>query len=109
VYNEKRAAWIVKRMLRAIAFLHQNGIVHRDVKPENFLYESRHEEAELKLVDFGLSCKYKTETHHKVLHSIVGTPYYVAPEVLKSQYGPQCDVWSVGVIMYLLLCGQYPF
>jgi calcium-dependent protein kinase len=86
--------------------MHSNGLVHRDIKPENFLFESDDPGAELKLIDFGLSSK-----HHPTqsLHSIVGSPYYVSPEVLKADYGPECDIWSAGVIMYVLLSGCFPF
>lgn len=96
-------------MLRAIRFLHDNGCTHRDIKPENFLFENTQPDAEIKLIDFGLSCKYKTKETKKTMHSVVGTPNYVAPEVLKGSYGTSCDLWSVGVILYLVLCGMYPF
>ena len=64
----------------------------------------------LKLIDFGLSAKFSDKTGVRVpMDTIVGTPYYMAPEILQGTYGPECDVWSVGVIMYILLCGCYPF
>jgi calcium-dependent protein kinase len=69
------------------------------------LYTSKEPNADIKLVDFGLSSKFGKDK----MHTIVGTCYYVAPEVLKQKYGPKCDVWSLGVIMYLLLAGKPPF
>lgn len=83
---------------------HRNGIMHRDLKPENVLYESTKEGAAVKLVDFGASC-----TLAKHLKETLGTPYYIAPEVLLKNYDEKCDVWSCGVILYMLLCGYPPF
>ena len=77
-------------------------IAHRDIKPENILINDA---GDLKVIDFGLS----KQVRSKKMHTIVGTPYYIAPEVLNGKYGLKCDVWSLGVIMYILLSGYLPF
>eukprot|EP00191_Tetraselmis_sp_GSL018_P020077 CAMPEP_0177583666 /NCGR_PEP_ID=MMETSP0419_2-20121207/3446_1 /TAXON_ID=582737 /ORGANISM="Tetraselmis sp., Strain GSL018" /LENGTH=354 /DNA_ID=CAMNT_0019073077 /DNA_START=174 /DNA_END=1239 /DNA_ORIENTATION=+ len=104
-FSEADAANIVRQILRVTAECHLNGIIHRDLKPENFLYASKGLDV-LKAIDFGLSDFFKPDTKFT---RIVGSPYYVAPEVLKKNYGPAADVWSVGVIAYVLLCGGPPF
>ncbi|KAJ4760605.1 Calcium-dependent protein kinase [Rhynchospora pubera] len=78
----------------------------RDLKPENFLFGNKKENAPLKAIDFGLSVFFKPD---EKFHEIVGSPYYMAPEVLKRNYGPEVDIWSAGVILYILLCGVPPF
>ncbi|KAL2333794.1 hypothetical protein Fmac_015007 [Flemingia macrophylla] len=105
-YTEKDAAVVVRQMLKVAAECHLNGLVHRDMKPENFLFKSSKEDSILKATDFGLSDFIKPG---KKFHDIVGSAYYVAPEVLKRKSGPQSDVWSIGVITYILLCGRRPF
>lgn len=89
--------------------LHDHGICHRDLKPENFLFLDKREEAEIKIIDFGLSKKFDHAEMMAEMKTIVGTPFYVAPEVLSGNYDRQCDVWSLGVILYILLCGYPPF
>jgi calcium-dependent protein kinase len=106
--KEKDAAKIVKYVLMAIKHLHEKGICHRDIKPENLLFENTSDSAKIKLIDFGLS-KFISESTEGDLQTKVGTPYYVAPEVLKGVYDKRCDLWSIGVITYILLCGYPPF
>lgn len=106
-FSEKDAAKLVRSILGAIAYCHDvKQIVHRDLKPENFLFASEDEDAEIKIIDFGLS---RHDTQIGVMNTRVGTPYYVAPEVLKKVYTKSCDIWSIGVITYILLCGYPPF
>ncbi|KAJ7532153.1 hypothetical protein O6H91_14G074400 [Diphasiastrum complanatum] len=105
-YSEKDAAKIVRQMLNVVARCHLNGVVHRDLKPENFLFKSQDEESVLKATDFGLSDFIKPG---KRFHDVVGSAYYLAPEVLKRKSGPESDVWSIGVITYIALCGRRPF
>ncbi|KAG6385885.1 hypothetical protein SASPL_154768 [Salvia splendens] len=105
-YAEKDAAIVVRQMLKVAAECHLHGLVHRDLKPENFLFKSTNEDSSLKATDFGLSDFIKPG---KKFHDIVGSAYYVAPEVLKRRSGPESDVWSIGVITYILLCGRRPF
>ncbi|GFY93655.1 calmodulin-domain protein kinase 7 [Actinidia rufa] len=88
------------------AMCHKHGVMHRDLKPENFLFANKKETAALKAIDFGLSVFFKPGEQ---FNEIVGSPYYMAPEVLKRNYGPEIDVWSAGVILYILLCGVPPF
>ena len=104
--DEKKVVNIILKVLLAIAHCHNRGITHRDLKPENILFDSLKPDAEIKLIDFGLSRKYDKE---QKMHSILGTPYYVAPEVLKGEYDEKCDIWSIGAVTYLLLCGEPPF
>jgi calcium-dependent protein kinase len=85
---------------------HKHGVMHRDLKPENFLFDDMKETAHLKAIDFGLSVFFKPGQRFS---EIVGSPYYMAPEVLKRNYGQEIDVWSAGVILYILLCGVPPF
>ncbi|XP_048620332.1 calcium-dependent protein kinase 18-like [Brassica napus] len=105
-YTEKDAAVVVRQMLKVAAECHLRGLVHRDMKPENFLFKSTGEDSSLKATDFGLSDFIKPGMKFK---DIVGSAYYVAPEVLKRRSGPESDVWSIGVITYILLCGRRPF
>ena len=104
--EEKKVVNIIVKVLLAIAHCHNRGVTHRDLKPENILFDSMKPEADIKLIDFGLSRKYDKE---QKMHSILGTPYYVAPEVLKGEYDEKCDIWSIGAVTYLLLCGEPPF
>ncbi|KAG6767081.1 hypothetical protein POTOM_028260 [Populus tomentosa] len=105
-YTEKDAAVVVRQMLKVAAECHLHGLVHRDMKPENFLFKSTKEDSPLKATDFGLSDFIKPG---RKFRDIVGSAYYVAPEVLKRNSGPESDVWSIGVITYILLCGRRPF
>lgn len=105
-YSEKDAARIVRQMLNVAARCHLNGVVHRDMKPENFLFKSSKDDSPLKATDFGLSDYIKPG---KRFRDVVGSAYYVAPEVLNRKSGPESDVWSIGVITYILLCGRRPF
>ncbi|EKX74157.1 protein kinase domain containing protein [Theileria equi strain WA] len=103
--SEQKASLIIKQVLSGVNYLHKNGIVHRDLKPENLLLDAKEsQEMQIKIVDFGLSTKYVEGMREKM-----GTVYYIAPEVLKKDYNEKCDLWSVGVILYILLCGYPPF
>ncbi|KAH9625918.1 hypothetical protein KSS87_023438 [Heliosperma pusillum] len=105
-YTEEDAKAIIKQILNVVSFCHLQGVVHRDLKPENFLFTSRSEDADMKLIDFGLSDFIRPDER---LNDIVGSAYYVAPEVLHRSYSLEADIWSIGVITYILLCGSRPF
>ncbi|GAB4851765.1 cyclin-dependent serine/threonine protein kinase [Ancistrocladus abbreviatus] len=105
-YSEEDAKAVMVQILSAVAFCHLQGVVHRDLKPENFLFISKEENSPLKAIDFGLSDYVKPDER---LNDIVGSAYYVAPEVLHRSYGTEADMWSIGVIAYILLCGSRPF
>ncbi|KAF8406344.1 hypothetical protein HHK36_008431 [Tetracentron sinense] len=105
-YSEDDAKAIMVQVLNVVAFCHLQGVVHRDLKPENFLFTSKDENSQLKAIDFGLSDFVKPDER---LNDIVGSAYYVAPEVLHRSYSTEADVWSIGVIAYILLCGSRPF
>jgi calcium/calmodulin-dependent protein kinase I len=105
-YTEKDASIIVAKILNAVDYLHNQGIAHRDLKPENLLLRGG-DDTEVLISDFGLS---KIVDQSAMMETACGTPYYVAPEVLQATgYDKEVDLWSVGVITYLLLCGFPPF
>lgn len=105
-YSERAAAGIAKTVAEVVSMCHECGVIHRDLKPENFLFANKKENSPLKAIDFGLSVFFKPGDKFS---EIVGSPYYMAPEVLKRNYGPEIDIWSAGVILYILLCGVPPF
>ncbi|KAG2567985.1 hypothetical protein PVAP13_7NG283100 [Panicum virgatum] len=105
-YSERQAAAVCRDVLTVVHVCHFMGVMHRDLKPENFLLASPADDAPLKAIDFGLSVFIE---EGKVYKDIVGSAYYVAPEVLRRNYGKEIDVWSAGVILYILLCGSPPF
>ncbi|VVA91821.1 unnamed protein product [Arabis nemorensis] len=105
-YTERAAAAVARTIAEVVMMCHSNGVMHRDLKPENFLFANKKENSALKAIDFGLSVFFKPGDKFT---EIVGSPYYMAPEVLKRDYGPEVDVWSAGVIIYILLCGVPPF
>jgi len=106
-YTEKDAVNLVKQVLSAVSYLHENGIAHRDLKPENLLCSGSGKNEIVKIADFGLS---KIFSGEEVLKTSCGTPGYVAPEVLLSDsYDKSVDLWSVGVITYIILSGYSPF
>jgi len=106
-YTEADAAKLVLKMVSAIDYLHDMNIVHRDLKPENLLLKSTEDVSEIKLADFGLS---KIVGQKVMMQTACGTPGYVAPEVLNATgYDKEVDLWSIGVITYILLCGFPPF
>ncbi|KAM5588698.1 calcium-dependent protein kinase 21-like [Rosa sericea] len=106
VYSERAAAAIVRDIVNVVHSCHVMAVMHRDLKPENFLLSSKGQGAMLKVTDFGLSVFIE---EGKVYRDIVGSAYYVAPEVLRRSYGKEIDIWSAGVILYILLSGVPPF
>ena len=105
-FHEPEAAHMMRTILLALKHCHDASVVHRDLKPENFIFTSRLEGADLKMIDFGLS---RQIVRGEILRARVGTPYYIAPEVLEKAYEKPCDLWSVGVMVYIMLCGYPPF
>jgi serine/threonine protein kinase len=108
MFDEESAIGIVKQILHSVQHMHEHGVVHRDLKPENFMlsFMKHPRELILKAIDFGLSdiCK-----EGQRLNDTVGTPYFVAPEVLNKDYGTKADTWSIGVVTFMLLMGHRPF
>jgi calcium-dependent protein kinase len=108
-FSESVACNIMRQLLSAIAYCHEKGVIHRDLKPENILIESSEEKNKdffnIKVIDFG-TCEILKK---KKLTEQIGTSFYIAPEVLKNGYNEKCDLWSCGVILYILLCGSPPF
>ena len=106
VFTEKEAAHLLKQIISAVCYSHTNNIVHRDIKPENILLDDKSDDPLIKLIDFG-GARYFSK--NKKMTKVNGTPYYIAPEVLSEVYDEKCDIWSCGVILYILLCGYPPF
>ncbi|XP_061393414.1 calcium/calmodulin-dependent protein kinase type 1 [Musca vetustissima] len=105
-YTEKDASDLIRQILEAVDYMHEQGVVHRDLKPENLLFYSPDDDSKIMISDFGLS---KMEDSG-IMATACGTPGYVAPEVLAQRpYGKAVDIWSIGVISYILLCGYPPF
>ena len=108
-FTESTACFIMRQLLSAVAYCHEKGVIHRDLKPENILIESSEEKDKeyfhIKIIDFG-TCEILKK---KKLTEQIGTSFYIAPEVLKNGYNEKCDLWSCGVILYILLCGSPPF
>lgn len=104
-FNEKDAVEASYQMLLAIAYIHSKSVVHRDIKLENFLYE-RKDSDHMKLIDFGFSKVWDPDTK---MYNSCGTLAYIAPEVLRKSYDSQCDMWSFGVVVFILLVGYMPF
>ncbi|XP_010422291.1 PREDICTED: calcium-dependent protein kinase 31-like [Camelina sativa] len=105
-YSEKDAVEIIRPIVNVVKNCHFMGVMHRDLKPENFLLSSNDDDAVLKATDFGCSVFIE---EGEVYQDRVGSAYYVAPEVLNGKYGKEADIWSAGIILYILLCGKPPY
>jgi len=105
-YTEKAAAIIIKKLVSAIAHMHDNGVMHRDLKMENILFETNDPDSEIKVIDFGLSKKFRPGEY---MDSRVGSFYTMAPQVLQGVYTSAADMWAVGVLAFLLLSSEKPF
>ncbi|CAN6222398.1 unnamed protein product [Urochloa humidicola] len=105
-YSEREAAELTRIIVGVVEACHSLGVMHRDLKPENFLLANKDNDMSLKAIDFGLSVFFKPG---QIFTDCVGTPYYVAPEVLRKRYGPEAEMWTAGVILYILLSGEPPF
>jgi len=106
-YNEREARDLIKLLLDTLAYMHQKGVVHRDLKPENLLLCSESDDSAIKIADFGFAKRVTELSSHE---TACGTPGYVAPEILRGDpYGTEVDIWSMGVICYVLLAGYPPF
>ena len=107
-FSEALAAWYLKQILSAICYCHNMNIIHRDLKPENILIVKRQKNGyhPIKIIDFGTAKVFQKE---KAEHVLIGSAYYIAPEVLSRNYTELCDLWSCGVIMYIILTGRPPF
>ena len=104
-FSEDEGAWVMKQLISAVNYIHTNSICHRDIKPENILLDTKKDNI-IKIIDWGTA---RFFDKNKKMNKISGTPYYIAPEVLFEKYDEKCDIWSCGIIMYILLCGYPPF
>lgn len=102
-FTEAEAAKVFAELLVALHHLHSQEIIHRDIKPENLMFQKPG--GIIKFIDFGLA----VQMRNVVGDEIAGTPYYIAPEVIKGKYSPACDIWSLGVVLYQVLSGELPF
>ncbi|CAL5359988.1 unnamed protein product [Camellia sinensis] len=105
-FSEYEAQVLFRHLIRVVTYCHEKGIVHRDLKPENILLATKSFSSPIKLADFGLATYFRPG---KNLHGTVGSPFYIAPEVLTGGYNQAADVWSAGVILYIILSGLPPF
>jgi len=108
-FEESAAAYIMYQILSAVFYCHNLNIIHRDLKPENILIENEEKDTgylNIKVIDFGTA---KIFNKNKTEKKVIGSAYYIAPEVLQSKYNEKCDIWSCGVIMYIILSGKPPF
>ena len=103
-FTELEANKLIKQILQTVNYLHSNNIVHRDLKPENIMLMANGKD--LKVIDFGTAVELPKK---KKLTKFIGTAYYIAPEVIQQNYDEKCDIWSCGIILYILLCGYPPF
>ncbi|CAD8051692.1 unnamed protein product [Paramecium sonneborni] len=115
VFSERKCCILMKQLFSAVHYIHEQGVTHRDLKPENLMLASPDDDFDIRIIDFGLSKKYPPpQSPNKGRSQVrtqtkVGTPIYVAPEVLQAKYSQTCDEWSLGCIMYVLLSGEPPF
>jgi len=105
-FSESIAATIIRTVLEVVDRFHSYGVIHRDLKPENFLLKDKNDECSIRAIDFGLSTYYMPG---KTYSEVVGSAFYVAPEVLRRNYSNKCDIWSAGIMLYILLSGSPPF
>eukprot|EP00980_Cylindrotheca_fusiformis_P000469 scaffold115_cov123-Cylindrotheca_fusiformis.AAC.9 len=105
--HEQESSYIIRQILEAIEHCHDRNIVHRDLKLENVLFRKSRKDLEVRLIDFDISTRHSDED--PPMTEFVGTRAYMAPEVFEKSYDKKCDVWSIGVIAYALLCGELPF
>lgn len=105
-FSELEAAIVTKQVLQAMAYCHEKNVAHRDLKPENILIDSK-QRGHIKVIDFGTSHVFDKENPE--MKQMYGTAYYIAPEVLEGKYTAKCDMWSIGVILYIMLSGRPPF
>lgn len=103
-FSEHEICQLISYILKAILFLHRSNIIHRDLKPENILISNPEDLTSVKIIDFGLSVLNKKDEKYRV-----GSPYYMAPEMIEGNYSKASDMWSIGVIMYLIMTGRQPF
>ena len=104
--NEEVTAFIVKQIFSALQYLHSKSVSHRDIKPENFLLYKKNDLTCIKMIDFGLSKDFSTGNS---MHTMSGSPYYIAPEVFVQRDTQKIDIWSMGVVLYIMLSGKVPF
>jgi len=104
--SEDVAAYIMKQLFAALDYLHSKRISHRDIKPENFMLYKKDDMTCIKMIDFGLSKDYSAQD---TMHTMSGSPYYIAPEVFLQKYNSKIDIWSMGVVLYIMLSGKVPF
>ena len=105
--SEAEAAQIMGSIVTSIEACHSKGVIHRDLKPENILLVNKNDPVEIKLIDFGMSAMFSDDSN--TFGDMVGTPAYIAPEVFRGQHGREVDIWSAGVVLYMLLSGSWPF
>jgi calcium-dependent protein kinase len=105
-FSERIAIRIMRQVVSAVLYCHINGIVHRDIKSDNILFLNQDISSPVKLIDFGISVKFEKDTK---LKEKTGTVLYIAPEVISGSYDEKCDIWSCGILLYMMLCGVPPF
>ena len=107
-FSEVESARLLQQILQAVLYMQELNIVHRDLKPENILFTDKNKDS-IKIIDYGLARKHYANLGEPFMQTIAGTPYYIAPEILDKKYDNSCDMWSIGIIAYILLVGYPPF